>query len=60
MGQHRHSRPAAPGCVLLARAAPRRYRGIKPRGIHPHELTALLGDTWRPGTSPGPGWYLYP
>ncbi len=50
---------AAPGCLLLARGAPRRHHGPGPRGIHTHELAALLGRGWRLGPSPGPGWYRY-
>jgi hypothetical protein len=39
---------AAPSAVLLVRAAPPARRGIGPAGIAPHELTALLGNTWQP------------
>jgi SAM-dependent methyltransferase len=54
---------AASGCLLLVRAAPRRRSitrsGIRPSGIDPDELTALLGGGWRRNPSPGVGWHLY-
>jgi hypothetical protein len=50
---------AAPGCVLLVRAARRGHRGAGPRGIEAAELTGLLGDSWRPAPVPAPGWHRY-
>jgi 2-polyprenyl-3-methyl-5-hydroxy-6-metoxy-1,4-benzoquinol methylase len=50
---------AAPGCILLVRAAIRRgagRRGIGPRGIDLREITDRLGPGWRLDPSPGPGW----
>jgi len=50
---------AAPGCVLLVRAARRGHRGAGPRGIEPAKLTSLLGDSWLPTPVPAPGWHRY-
>ena len=50
---------AAPHAVLLVRAAPPRRRALGPRGIGGTQLTALLGEGWRPATPPGPDWYRY-
>jgi SAM-dependent methyltransferase len=50
---------SAPGAVLLVRAAPRRRRGIGPRGIEEGEITALLADRWGPGAHPAPNWFSY-
>ncbi|MFF4733585.1 class I SAM-dependent methyltransferase [Streptomyces mirabilis] len=50
---------AAPEAILLLRAAPRRRRGIGPRGIDEGDVTALLADRWRPVTAPGPNWFSY-
>jgi SAM-dependent methyltransferase len=47
---------AAPGCVLLVRAAPRGHRGVGPRGLRVHELSALLGQGWRCEQMPEPHW----
>ncbi|MFF4561789.1 hypothetical protein [Streptomyces sp. NPDC001435] len=48
---------AAPGCVLLVRAAPRGRRGPAPSGLGPDELPALLGEGWACGALPEPHWY---
>ena len=50
---------AAPGCVLLVRAARRGHRGAGPRGIEPAELAGLLGDGWLPTPVPASGWHRY-
>ena len=50
---------AAPGCVLLIRAARRGHRGAGPRGIEPTELASLLGDGWLTTPVPAPGWHRY-
>ena len=50
---------AAPGCVLLVRAAGRGHRGAGPRGIEPAELASLLGNGWLPAPLPAPGWHRY-
>ncbi|MDJ0344902.1 methyltransferase domain-containing protein [Streptomyces sp. H10-C2] len=50
---------AAPGAILLVRAAPRQRRSIGPRGINAGEVTALLADRWQPVAAPGATWYRY-
>ncbi|MDH6114168.1 SAM-dependent methyltransferase [Kitasatospora sp. MAP12-15] len=50
---------AAPGALLLVRAAPRRRRSIGPRGINADEVATLLADRWRPITAPKSTWYCY-
>ncbi|MCP3756990.1 class I SAM-dependent methyltransferase [Streptomyces sp. TBY4] len=50
---------AAPGAVLLVRAAPPQHRGVGPRGISAGEITALLGDRWQQAEAPAAGWYRY-
>jgi hypothetical protein len=50
---------AAPGCVLLVRAAGRGHRGAGPRGTEPAELGSLLGGNWLPAPAPAPGWHRY-
>lgn len=50
---------AAPAATLLVRAAPRRRRGIGPRGIDEGEVTALLADCWQPLAALGPTWFSY-
>lgn len=50
---------AAPGAVLLVRAAPRRRRGIGPRGIDESEITALLAHRWRPLAALESTWFSY-
>ncbi|WP_395293548.1 class I SAM-dependent methyltransferase [Kitasatospora hibisci] len=50
---------AAPGATLLVRAAPRRRRGIGPRGVNADEVAVLLTERWRLIAKPGPDWYRY-
>ena len=50
---------AAPGCVLLIRAAWRGHRGAGPLGIEPAKLASLLHDNWLPTPVPAPGWHRY-
>lgn len=50
---------AAPGCLLLIRAVPRRRRGIGPTGLAPDELADLLGAGWDRLSSPAPVWHCY-
>ena len=50
---------AAPGCLLLVRAAPRWHRGVGPMGLAADELPALLGADWNPTPRPAADWYRY-
>jgi SAM-dependent methyltransferase len=50
---------AAPGAVLLIRAAPRQRHGIGPRGIDTDEIAVILADRWQPISVPEADWCSY-